>query len=150
MSDRTEDDPSLGPGEEEHKLKEHKKPIPGEGMGDKELEALPSNEEEEKEEVLLTTTKSLKKPFKASQQKIEEKIIPLTSVLKQLDKQGIQLDKITQMLQPVQRQIKSLQRQPELIRQIQSQLKQLQKHISQIQKRIGTTGKQNKKRGTLH
>jgi hypothetical protein len=53
---------------------EQKKPIPGEGINDNELEVLPSNEEEEKEEILLTTAKSLKKPFRSSRQKIQEKL----------------------------------------------------------------------------
>ena len=133
-----------------HKLKEEQeKPIPGEGISDDELEVLPSNEEEEKEEILLTTTKSLKKPSKPSQQKKQEKTIPLTSLLKQLDKEGAQVNKIIQMLQPVQRQFKSAQRHPEILRQIKSQLKQLQKHISQIQKGIDTTGKQKKKKSKL-
>ena len=58
-----------------HELREEQeKPMPGEGIGDNELEVLPSNEEEEKEEILLTTTKSLKKPSKQSQQKKQEKL----------------------------------------------------------------------------
>jgi hypothetical protein len=118
-----------------HKLKEEQeKPIPGEGISDNELEVLPSNEEEEKEEILLTTAKSLKKPSRSSRQKVQEKTIPLTSLLNQLNKQSIQFNEIIQMLQPVQREIKSAQRHPELLRQIQSQLKQLQGYISQIQK----------------
>jgi hypothetical protein len=129
-----------------HKLKEQEKPIPGEGISDNELEVLPSNEEEEKEEILLTTTKSLKKSSKPSQQKKQEKTIPLTSLLKQLNKQGTQVNKIIQMLQPTQRQIKSAQRHPELLRQIQSQLKQLQKHISQIQKGMDTTESRRKRK----
>ena len=133
-----------------HKLKEEQeKPTPGEGISNNELEVLPSNEEEEKEEILLTTTKSLMKPSKPSQQKKQEKTIPSTSLLKQLDKQGAQVNKIIQMLQRVQRQIKSVQRHPELLRQIQSQLKQLQKHIAQIQKGMDTTGKQKKKKSKL-
>lgn len=123
---------------------EQEKSILGEGISDNELEVLPSNEEEEKEEILLTTSKPLKKPSKASQQKIQERIMP--SLSKQLDKQGTQVNKIIQMLQPVQRQINSAQRHPELLRQIHSQLKELQKHISQIQEGIGATGKQKKRK----
>ena len=133
-----------------HKLKEEQgRPIPGEGISDNELEVLPSNEEEEKEEILLTTTKSFKETFQTKPTKKAGKTIPLTSLLKQLDKQGAQVNKIIQMLQPVQRRVKSAQRHPELLRQIQSQLKQLQKHISQIQKGMDTTGKQKKNKSKL-
>lgn len=58
---------------------EQEKSIPGEGISDNELEVLPSNEEEEKEEILLTTSKPLKKPSKASQQKIQDRIMPSRS-----------------------------------------------------------------------
>lgn len=127
---------------------EQEKSIPGEGISDNELEVLPSNEEEEKEEILLTTSKPLKKPSKASQQKIQERIMP--SLSKQLDKQGTQVNKIIQMLQPVQRQINSAQRHSELLRQIHSQLKELQTHISQIQKGIGATAIRKQKKRKVH
>ena len=136
---------------EKHGLKEvQERPIPAEGLSDNILQVLPSNEEEEKEEILLTTTtsKSLKKPSKTSQRKIQEKTTPLTKISKQLDKQGAQVNKIMQMLQLVQRQIKPAEIHPQLLRQLQFQIKQLQKHVSQIQNGLGTTGKQKKKNST--
>ena len=151
MSNQTEDDSSRElEKEEERELKEvQEKPIPAEGISDNVLQVLPSNEEEEKEEILLTTTaKSLKKPSKASQRKIQGKTSPLTRILKKLDKQHTQVNKIKQMLQLIQRQIKPADIHPELLRQLQTQLKRLQKHVSQIQKGLSTTGKQKKKKST--
>ena len=112
--------------------------------GDQELKTIPENEEEEeKEHIFLATTNeakisSSKKPSKSSQQqktkRKEEKL--LSSLSKQLDKQGTQIAKIMQILQPVQKQIQSAQNQLKLIKQLQSQLKRLQKQVSQIQKDI--------------
>ena len=41
----------------------------------------------------------------------QEKMLPLTALPRQLDKQSIQISKVIQMLQPVQRQIKPAEKQ---------------------------------------
>ena len=80
------------------------------------------------------TPPSKKKSSKRIQQ--QGRIMNLTDVAKQLNKQTTQIDKIRLMLEAMQKQIRTSEKHPESIKQLQFQMKHLQKQVSQIQKNV--------------
>lgn len=77
---------------------------------------------------------SKKKSSKRIQQ--QGRIMNLTDVSKQLNKQTTQIDKIRLMLEAMQKQIRTSEKHPESIKQLLFQMKHLKKQVSQIQKNV--------------
>jgi hypothetical protein len=153
LSKKSEDPARYGTEQFERNQEEHK---PLEVIDtDQELTSLPENEEEEKEDLLRGAKKVPKLyPKKRSKTTIqqkpvkeqEEKVLSLTGISKQLDKQNNEISRIIRMLQPLQKQTKSAERQLELVKQFQLQIRQIQKQLTQVNPKTMNRGEKTKGR----